>query len=485
LGGSGIIDRTRAARLRVAAIALCVVLTAAAVGASTASARGLITGFSDNNIFDPSASPTANPTMWLDRAVAARAGIIRISVDWRNMVRNRPKHPTDPGDPAYGFVRLDQAIRNAKADGLEVVLTVYRAPPWAEGTNRPRGIQPGAWKPDPVQYGKFGQALARRYSGNYHGLPRVHYFEVWTEPNLTQFLAPQWEGKRAFAPARYRQLLNSFYLGVHVAQPGATVIGGAMSPFGDSRKHQLYPDHPRMHPIVFLRTVLCLNAKLKRASKCNDRSYLDAVSAHPLNIANGPHYKPRSNDDIQVANFSRVRNVLKAAQRAKTVQPGGHKSLWVTESGMLSDPPNPKGAPVNKHARWVEEALYLLWKQGASVVVNLNIRDPAYNPRHVSSGQWTTGLYFRAGRQKPAFKSFRFPFVTHRKSKRQVKAWGKAPVGGTLKIQQKKRHGHWRTRKRLTVRAGQVFTPALRVRGEATLRAQVGKVRSLSWHQSR
>ena len=27
-----------------------------------------------------------------------------------------------------------------------------------------------------------------------------------------------------------------------------TVIAGATSPFGDSRKHQLYPDHPRMRP---------------------------------------------------------------------------------------------------------------------------------------------------------------------------------------------------------------------------------------------
>jgi hypothetical protein len=470
-------------RLRVLATALVVALVAAALGAPTASARGLITGFSDNNIFDPSAPPSANPKLWLDRAFAARAGIIRITVDWRNMVRNKPKNPTNPGDPAYGFARLDQAIRNAKDDGLDVVLTVNRAPAWAEGANIPSGIQPGAWKPDPVQYGKFGLALARRYSGHYRGLPRVHYFEVWSEPNLTQFLAPQWVGKKPFAPVRYRQLLNHFYLGVHAAQPGATVIAGATSPFGDSRKHQLYPDHPRMHPIVFLRTALCLNSKLKRAKNCKDKAYLDAVSAHPLNIANGPHYKPHSKDDTQVANFGRIRQVLNAAKRAKTVLPGGSKSLWVTETGMLSDPPNPKGAPPNKHARWVEEALYLLWKQGASVIVNLNIQDPAYIAHHVPSGQWTTGVYFRSGQQKPAFRAFRFPFVTHRKSKKRVKAWGKAPVGGKLKISQK-RHGHWRVRKRLNVHAGQIFRPTLRVRGKAKLRAQVKRTKSVVWIQS-
>jgi hypothetical protein len=488
LGHPGIIDPTHRARghprFRILAIAVCATLIAAAFGASTASARGLVTGFTDNNIFDPSAPPSVNQKEWLDRAVSARSGIIRISVDWRNMVRNKPNNPADPGDPAYGFVRLDQSIRDATIAGLKVVLTVYRAPSWAEGANPPPGTQPGAWKPDPVQYGKFGLALARRYSGHYHGLPRVSDFEVWTEPNLTQFLAPQWEGKQVFAPIRYRQLLNSFYFGVHAAQPDATVIAGATSPFGDSRKHQLYPDHPRMHPIVFLQNVLCLNAKLKRIKNCGDKPHLDAVSAHPLNIENGPHYKPHSKDDSQVANFGTVRKVLRAAERQRTVAPKGHKSLWVTESGMLSDPPNPKGAPLQKHARWVEESLYLLWKQGASVVLNLNIRDPAYDPHHPPSGQWTTGIFRFSDKPKPAYRAWRFPFVTNRKSKSKVKAWGKAPVSGKLKIQ-KKKHNHWHTVKHLKVKGGKVFTKKLRVRGKAKLRARIGQTTSITWPQGR
>ena len=469
-------------RVRVLAIATCAALVVAAVGASTASARGLITGFTDNNIFDASAPTSANRQQWLDRATAARSKLIRITVDWRNSVRRKPKTPANPADSAYGFERLDQTVRMAKASGHEVLLTVHRAPDWAEGPNPPSNVQPGAWKPDPVQYGKFGQALARRYSGNFRGLPRVHYFEVWTEPNLTQFLAPQWQLKKPFAPVRYRALLNNFYAGVHAVQSGATVVGGATSPFGDSRKHQLYPDHPRMHPIAFLRTALCLNSEYKRAKGCNGEVRLDALSAHPLNIMNAPHYKPHSKDDSQVANFSRVRQVLRAAERVQTVS-GRHHELWVTESGMLSDPPSPKGAPLQQHARWIEESLHLLWKQGASVVLNLNIRDPAYDPHHPPSGQWTTAIYTHDGKPKPAFKAWRFPFVTDRKSKKRVKAWGKAPASGALVIQQKS-HGKWRTRKRLNVLAGQIFKPTLRVRGKAQLRARVGKTTSLTWHQS-
>jgi hypothetical protein len=469
--------------LRVLAIGLCAALVAVAVGASAASARGLTTGFTDNSIFDPSAPPSVHPQEWLDKAVSARAGLVRITVDWRNRLRGIPKHPTNPNDPAYGFNDLDQAVKNATKAGLDVVLTVYRAPAWAEGANPPANVQPGAWKPDPVKYGQFAQALATRYSGHYHGLPRVRYFEVWTEPNLTQFLAPQWVGKKEYSPSLYRRLLNSFYLGVHKAQLDATVIAGAMSPFGDSRKHQRYPDHPRMHPLAFLRSVLCLNGKLKRDKDCEGTAHLDAVSAHPLNIRKPPNYKPHSKDDTQVANFGSIRKIVRAAKRAKTIGPGGNPELWVTEAGEVSDPPNPAGPSLNKHARWVEQSLYLLWKQGAKVVINLNIRDPAFDPNRPAAAQFTSGIYQHNDKPKPAVRSFQFPFVTHRKSKGKVKAWGKAPIAGKLKIQQQ-RHHHWKTRKRLKVKAGEIFTPSLHVKGRAKLRARVGKAKSVTWRQS-
>ena len=480
--GTRLIERIRRAPLGprscVVVAALCVALFATALGASTAeAARGLRTGFTDNFLFDASSPHPSGRELWLERAKSARAGIIRLTVDWRQTTRNKPTHPANPADPAYGFGRLDAAVRSVKRKGLDVLLSVHRAPPWFEGAHPPRGIKPGAWKPNPVAYGQFGKALARRYSGHFQDLPRVRYFEVWSEPNLTQFLAPQWKRKRAFAPKRYRQLLNHLYAGVHKVQRKATVIAGATSPFGDPRKHQLYPGHPRMQPMVFLRTVLCLNHKLRRARKCKPKPHLDAVSTHPINLEHGPRYKSHDKNDSQVANFSRVRKMVKRAKRAKTIRPKGRKQLWVTESGFLSNPPNPNGVRPKKHARWVAEGIYLLWKQGASVVLNLNLRDPAYDPKHVPSGQWTTGIYFHSGLPKPALKAFKFPFVTHRKSAKTVKAWGTAPVGGKVQIQQK-RHGQWRTRKRFNVGPGQVFNKSIRVRGRATLRARVGTTTS-------
>jgi hypothetical protein len=83
---------------------------------------------------------------------------------------------------------------------------------------------------------------------------------------------------------------------------------------------------------------------------------------------------------------------------------------------------------------------------------------------HAPSGQWTTGIYANSGKPKPAFDAWRFPFVTNRKSKSKVQAWGKAPASGKLKIQ--KKHGHkWRSVKRLKVKGGKIFKKKLRVRG--------------------
>ena len=129
------------------------------------------------------------------------AELVRIDVLWRRFVgSSRPSNPRDPADPAYDFSRLDAAVRDAERRGLKVLFTVFLAPDWAEGPGRPDGLRPGAWRPNPAEYGHFGSALATRYSGSFPDpdgagtLPRVRYFEAWNEPNVQGFLAPQWVG---------------------------------------------------------------------------------------------------------------------------------------------------------------------------------------------------------------------------------------------------------------------------------------------------
>jgi hypothetical protein len=476
--GGGVFGRSWARAAAVVGIALAL----SWVGASSASAGGLKLGFSNGATLQ-SSDPSVRG-MWYDRAVAAQAQVVRLNVFWKAVAPDRPAHPTNPGDTAYNFSDLDAAVKDASKRHLQVMLTVYRAPGWAEGKNRPAGdaVPEGAWKPNPKAFGKFAQALGKRYSGHYAGLPRVRYFEVWNEPNITKFLAPQWEGKKAASPEIYRQLLNNFYNGVRKGQPGAKVIGGAMSPFGDSRTHPLDPSRPRLRPLVFLRKLLCLKHNLK-PKKCPVKPHFNIISQHPLNFYKPPNYHPFNGNDIQVATFHKVGDTLRAGERAHHVRPGGHHDpLWATEYGWLTNPPNPAGVSPKRQAKWIEQGFHLLWKQGARMVINYPLRDEPRDPS-IPIGRWgTSGIFYHSGKKKPSFDSFRFPFVTDRHSKKKVSAWGKAPSSGKLKIQQE-RHGHWKTRERLHVHRGQVFKRTFKLRGKATLRAKIGGDTSRVWHQ--
>jgi hypothetical protein len=402
----------------------------------------------------------------LDGTAQANADLIRFDVLWRNLVGSqRPTNPRDPADPAYDFSRLDAAVRGAEQRGLKVHFTVYSAPAWAEGPNRRGGLESGAWRPDPGDYGDFGSALAKRYSGSFSPapglppLPRVRYFEAWNEPNLEVFLAPQWVGDRAEGPAIYRQLLNSFYDAVKGVDPGNIVVSGGTTSFGDP------PGGDRSRPVFFLRELFCLEGRkeLQLRPGCAPVK-MDVLGHHPISTQNPPTYSAISPDDAAMTDIDRLRRVLRAAEKAGVVQPGGKRQIWATEFWWHDAVPAPR------QARYIEQALYVLWKQRVEVAIHYLIRDS--DPYQ--------GLIARDGKEKPAFQAFRFPFVTERLSRKRVRAWGRSPQAGKVKIQAKQRGG-WRTLKRTRVSEDEVFTA--RLQGSKKMRAQIGDEQSLVWQR--
>jgi hypothetical protein len=411
-----------------------------------------------------------------EKTAEANADLVRIDVIWRDVVGSAPPaNPSDPADPAYDFSRLDSAVRDAERRGLKVLFTVFLAPDWAEGPGRPDGLRPGAWRPNPVEYGHFGSALATRYSGRFPDpdgegtLPRVRYFEAWNEPNVQGFLAPQWVGDRPEAPAAYRELLNSFHDGVKGVNPGNTVAGPGAAPFGDP------PGETRTRPVFFLRELFCLEGEneLQPRPGCAPVK-MDVLSHHPISLENPPTYSAISPDDATTSDIDRLGRVLRAAERADVVRPGGKRPIWATELWWISSPPSPLDEAVSERtqARYIEQALYLLWKQRVKVAIQYLIRDPGGEDRY------QTGLFFTDGREKLAFQAFRFPFVTERVSRKRVRAWGRSPKGGKVKIQGKK-SGKWRTLERIRVRNDEVFMT--RVPGSKQMRAQIGGEKSLVW----
>ena len=475
--------RQHMGRQMLAAFVCGAVFAVPAVAAEPASGRSLLTGFADP---DFSSSDAAKRTLVFDRAVEASAGIVRVAAPWRFIARTRPGAPRDPTDPAYNFASVDRAVKSAAEHGLKVLLQVRRAPDWAEGPNRPDNFNrfpSGTWKPDAAAFGAFAEAIATRYSGSFPdpagpgSLPRVRHFLVWNEANQDAFLSPQWEDGDPTGPAIYRGLLNSLASGVKSVHPDNLVVGPGTSPFGDPK------GGARMRPVLFIRELFCLKGrkKLKPKKSCPTPkvAQLDIFSHNPIGT-NGPKFSSAAHpDDASSADLGRVKRVLRKAEKRSRVEPKGRRPIWVTEFWWISNPPADQGFGVSlkQQARWMTQGLHVWWRAGARVAMTLGVSDTG------SQGPRAAGLFFEDGRAKPSLAAFRFPFLTQRRSGK-LKAWGKAPLDGRLKIQ-RKNGGRWRPERKMRVKQDQVFEPRLRSRGKQRYRATVGGVTSPVWKQKR
>lgn len=358
-----------------------------------AGAAGLQVGFADPLFSSGDASTRQS---WLGNARKARADIVRIDISWRVVAPG--VEPPDATNPAiYDWGSVPAAVSEARARGLDVLLTVSSAPAWAEGSNRPASAPPGTWKPNGKKFGQFARALASKFGG------QVRRYQAWVEPNIYTFLNPQYEGRKLVGPDIYRRMLNSFYAGIHAVQPRAIVVSGGTAPYGDPRGGR------RSRPLVFLRDLLCLKGRNKlRPTKCKHRAKLDALAHHPINTSGGPKRSASHPDDVATPDVKNVVRTLRKAERANRVRPGGHRQVWLTEFWWETRPPDKcTGVPVKKHARWIKQALRSFKRQGASVAVNFLLRDAPYEKADCGRATFQTGAFFADGDRKPAFRAFR------------------------------------------------------------------------------
>ena len=361
-------------------------LLAAAPTQAAAGAGALTLGFnSDPALVNP---PTAANSFLINRGIAAGAGIVRVNVWWSSVAPVRRPHRFHAGDPSsrgYRWGPVDTLVRRLAQQRLEVLINVSFAPRWAEGPHRPRNARPGTWKPDPIQFALFARAAARRYDGRFPApdargrkLPRVRYWQAWNEPNLDYYLAPQWtRTRRGFAATSvdtYRRMLNGFYTAVKDGAGSNVVVTAGMAPYGNPWGTSVRGRGYRMQPVTFDR--LLFSAPV----------YCDVVAQH-LYPYGGPLWHAAVSGDVAVPDLHKVARVVHAAARAGRLLPRGPKRLWVTELSWNSDPPDAGAVPLSEQARWYEQALYELWRQGAQTVLLLQIIDPDMGP-------WEGGLYF-------------------------------------------------------------------------------------------
>ena len=197
---------------------------------------------------------------------------VRLSVTWASLAPspNSKKAPKGfkGGDPASykGWAIYDTIARQAKADGigLDFMLT-GPAPRWATGPGMPSGTHL-QWKPSASQFGAFAKAVGTRYSGHYHGLPRITFWSIWNEPNYGFDLAPQTTNHDSIevGAAIYRGLLSHAWAGLSQSghKPGHdTILIGETAPRG--LDHGI-GNFQGVKPLRFLRALYCVDSQYRQ-----------------------------------------------------------------------------------------------------------------------------------------------------------------------------------------------------------------------------
>jgi hypothetical protein len=385
----------------------------------------------------------------------ARLGVdrIRVTIVWRAIAPDaesaeRPRHfdATDPDAYSPGvWENYDNLVKRAYARGIGVNFNVTApSPTWANQPS-PREDLVDVWEPRPLAFEHFVMALGRRYSGHWpdgHGgeLPRVDFWSIWNEPNISGWLAPTWDRNGSGpwfgrAASLYRSLLDAAFTGLRrTGHRKDAILFGETAPKGNDQK----PEVKRtMSPLFFLRALYCVDDRLRRLRgraarrlDCgNSRSeFVDAHPAlfratgyahHPYQLAHSPTARPSNPDWVTIGTLSRLKHVLDTVQ----ARYGSSRRfpIYLTEFGYQTVP-DALGVSLRQQARYINQSDFIA----------------AHDPRVVSIAQFLlrdggppiektfqTGLETRRGDPKPAYAAYRLPiWVTGDGAAKRV--WGMA-----------------------------------------------------------
>ena len=407
-----------------------VLFVAALAGTAGTSSAAIKTGVYDLFTFS-NATQRANT---LQKTHDAGSNMAKSLIYWRSVAGTQPAHPLDPDDSAYEWAVPDAFVNGAISKHLQPVLTIFQAPNWASGRRVKGNGYDGVNNVSPAKFHDFAVALAKQYLG------RVHYYEVWNEPNLPWFFTPQLKDGKFVSPAKYRALVNAFATGIHSVDSSATVIAGNTAPFGHPP-----PNGKSIGPKPFLKGVVSSKVRF------------DAWSTHPYTYG-GPTHHAANDTDVSLGDMGELRKILNKARSSGKILGSRKPQLWASEFSWDSKGPDSRGVPMKLLSRWISETVYRLNKAGVNTLLWFGIRDRPFAGIQTQSGFWFCGKVslsdedhcgeptFNSANdvKKPIFKAFRFPFIAYAGSGK-VKVWGKRPAGvsGPIEIWRRKPTGSW------------------------------------------
>jgi hypothetical protein len=363
----------RLVQFLVAATVVSLLTPALAFGGSR-----MYVGFHD----DPNFRFEENRGATLDQARDANATVVRTLVTWASVAPKRPKNAANAFDPAYRFDDLDELVRNTQRRGLEVLLTVWGTPKWANG-----GKKPNILPKRNADFTNFMRALSSRYSGRNAGYPFVRFYSIWNESNLQLFLSPQFDKKgRSVGPKLYAKLYAAGYAGVKRGNARAKVAIGETSTHG--RDKDVKGQSDTHSPGRFAQLVARANPRLK----------FDAWAHHPYPT---PQYlKPTQKvlwPNVSLSSLPRFEQSLD-----KWFRQSGKSRIWITEYGHeTKQDGEKKGISRAKQATYALQAFNIARKDArVDMFIWFVLRD---HPTTV----WQSGLITKSGKAKPALARFR------------------------------------------------------------------------------
>ncbi len=452
-------------------IALLVLLTGISL-AGLVSQRGSSARHGDPISMLEDDAVLANPLRVLQTLRSLGVDRVRQTMAWRALSPDASSAAPPPrfraDDPAAypptAWLPYDALVEDAHAEGIEVDLILTgAAPAWASASNAtPAERSSGTWVPSPRAYGQFVHAVATRYDGSYtppgkaSALPRVHFWEIWNEPNWGPSLQPQMalDPLRIVSAAEYRGLADAAWGALSRTGHGHdTIVIGNLSPRGVA-----VPPNTRLAaavdvsgPQAFTRTLYCVDSAGRplrggtavqagcptMAAGSNSFSVahpalFDAsgFGVHPYPIGLPPTEADQSagGDTVEFSQIPRFAGLL---DRLLGVY-GSHRRLPIynNEFGYITNPPNPGTEYVSPRtaAEYLNWAEYLTWRNPRiATTMQFLLYDPSPGPSAYGQGGFSSGLISSGGKPKATLYAYRMPIfmpVTSGPAGEALEVWG-------------------------------------------------------------
>ena len=224
---------------------------------------------------------------------------VRFQIEWSKFQQ---------GPESWDPLPMDRMIQDVYSSGLNILLTVAKAPDWALD---PTGEQ---FLNDYAAFEEFMAFVADRYAG------RVQAYEIWNEQNLA------YEVNGTVRPSDYVDLLRAGYNGVKRGDPNALVVFGGLTPNGVNDPSIAIDD------VQYLDEVYSYNDG-------EVTQYFDIMGAHISATQTSPDHSwpdnpgPEGWSDHPSFYFRRAEEL-----RQVMIDHGdGDRAMWITEFGWTTE----------------------------------------------------------------------------------------------------------------------------------------------------